>query len=229
MPSVQGRPAIDPIRLSGAALMLGGVLVAVHYFTHPQGETTQYAFYPLWVPSHVIGAIAFLLLALGLMGLYARQARELGTFGLVAVVLTFVGAALTAGSLIFVSATLGPFLAARGLDWVDPPSGALYALPAFQIAIGVTGGALVVGLLLLAVATLRAHVLPAIGAWLIILTVPLGVVALALVFLVGTGPLQALGWYGGAGVGAVLGLGVAAWGWALWTEKGMAAAAAPAV
>jgi hypothetical protein len=65
--------------------------------------------------------------------------------------------------------------------------------------------------------------------WLVILTVPLGVVALALVFLIGTGPLQALGWYRGAGVGAVLCLGVAAWGWALWTEKGMAAAAAPAV
>ena len=74
-------------------------------------------------------------------------------------------------------------------------------------------------------ATLRAHVVPPVGAWLVILTVPLGIVVIALVFFIGTsqqGLLQAL-------VGAVGGLGVAAWGWALWSEKGVAVAAAPGV
>jgi lysylphosphatidylglycerol synthetase-like protein (DUF2156 family) len=128
----EDQPAIDTIRLSGAALMLGGVLFAVHLFTHPAGETANYAFEPLWVPSHVIGAVASLLIALGLMGFYARQARQMGWFGLVAVVLTFVGLSITAGSLIFASAVLVPFLAAGGLDWADPPSGVLFAAPAFQ-------------------------------------------------------------------------------------------------
>ena len=225
MAIVQEKPAIDAIRWSGASLMLGGLLVAVHYFTHPAGETANYAFEPLWVSSHVIGAAAFLLIALGLTGFYARQARQMGWLGLVAVVLTFAGAALTAGALIFTSAVLVPFLAARGLDWGDPPSGALYALPAFQIAVGVSAGALLIGMLLMAVATLRAHVLPAVGAWLLISTIPLTVAAAGLVFLIGTsqqGLLQAL-------VGSVLGLGVGTWGWALWSEKGVAVAAAPAV
>jgi hypothetical protein len=205
--------------------MLAGFLLAVHLFTHPAGETAKYAFEPLWVPSHVIGALAFLLIALGLMGFYARQARQMGWLGLVAVVLTFVGLALTAGALIFASAVFVPFLAARGLDWADPPSGALYAAPAFQIAVGVGGVALLVGLLLVAVATLRAHVLPPIGAWLVILTIPLSVVAIVLVLFIGSsqqGLLQAV-------AGAVGGLGVAAWGWALWSEKGLDVTAAPAV
>jgi hypothetical protein len=224
MTRVEDQPAIDTVRLSGAALMLGGVLLAVHLFTHPAGETAKYAFEPLWVPSHVIGAVASLLIALGLMGFYARQARQMGWFGLVAVVLTFVGLSITAGALIFASAVLVPFLAARGLDWADPPSGALYAAPAFQVAVGVGGVALLIGLLLVAVATLRAHVVPPLGAWLVILTVPLSVVAIVLVLFIGTSQqalLQAVG-------GAVGGLGVAAWGWALWTEKQMGVAVAPA-
>jgi len=225
MALVRRRPAIDAIRWSGASLMLGGILLAVHGFTHPPGETAPYALDPLWVPSHVIGAVAYLLIPLGLMGFYARQSRQMGWLGLLAVVLTFVGSTLSAGASIFFSATLGPFLAARGLDWADAPSGALYASPALQIAVGASGSALLVGLLLLAVATLRAHVVPPVGAWLVILTVPLGIVVIALVFFIGTsqqGLLQAL-------VGAVGGLGVAAWGWALWSEKGVAVAAAPGV
>jgi hypothetical protein len=224
MALVQDRPAVDAIRLSGASLVLGGILLAVHLFTHPAGETAEYAFEPLWVPSHVIGAVAFLLIALGLIGFYARQSREFGWFGLVAVVLTFAGCALTAGSLIFVSATLVPFFAARGLDWGDPPSGALYALPAFRIAIGVIGGAAVVGPLLVAVATLRAHLIPPLGAWLVLAAVPLSVVGIVLIFVIGTsmqGLLQSV-------LGLVLGLGLVAWGWALWSEKAVALAAAPA-
>lgn len=204
--------------------MLGGLLLAVHYFTHPAGETAQYAFDPLWVPSHVIGAIAFLLIALGLTGFYARQAQQMGWLGLVAVVLAFTGCALTAGSLILASATLVPFLAARGLDWGDPPSGALYAYPPFQIAVGLGGVALLVGLLLVAVATLRAHVVPPLGSWLVILTIPLSVIAVVLVLVIGSaqqGLIQAV-------VGAVGGLGAAAWGWALWREKRLAVAVASA-
>jgi hypothetical protein len=224
MAIVQEKPAIDAIRWSGASLMLAGFLLAVHLFTHPAGETAKYAFEPLWVPSHVIGAVAFLLIALGLMGFYARQARQMGWLGLVAVVLTFAGAALSAGASLFMSAVLIPFLAARGLDWGDPPSGALYALPAFQIATGVVGGAAVVGPLLLAVATLRAHVLPPVGAWLVLAAVPLSVIGIVVIFVIGTAQqalIQAV-------LGSVLGLGVAAWGWALWSEKGMVVAPTPA-
>lgn len=217
------KPAVNTIHWSGASLMLGGVLLAVHSFTHPAGETAKYALDALWVPSHVIGAVAYLLIPLGLMGFYALQSRQMGWFGLVAVVLTFAGAALSAGASIFLSVALAPFLAARGLDWADPPGGALYQWPAFQIATGLSGGALVVGLLLLAVAALRARVLPTMGAWLVLGAVPLSVVGILVIVVIGTSQqalIQAV-------LGSVGGLGVAAWGWALWSEKGVAVAGVP--
>jgi hypothetical protein len=208
---------VSPIRLSGLALIIGGILLAVHFFTHPGGELAKYAFEPLWVTSHAIGAVAYLLIPLGLIGLYARQSRQIGWLGLIALVLSFVGLTLSAGASLFLSVALVPFLAAHGSDWLDPPNGALYVTTAFQIAVGISGGALLLGTLLLAVATVRARVLPSLGAWLIIGTAPLAVVALVLVFFIGTtqqGLIQ-------AAVGAVLGLGVAVWGWALWSEKAM--------
>ncbi len=84
------------------------------------------------------------------------------------------------------------------------------------------------GLLLFAIATLRARVLPRWGAWLVILTIPLGVVAVVFIFFIGTSPsLQGIG---GTLIGGVLGLGLAAWGWALWSEKTeMVAQAKPAM
>lgn len=74
---------------------------------------------------------------------------------------------------------------------------------------------LLLGLLLLAITILRARVLPRWGAWLIILTIPLGLVGGVFIFFIGTslqGILQTL-------LGVLLGLGQAAWGWALWSEK----------
>ena len=71
------------VRWSGLSLMLGGVAFAVHLLTHPPGETAQYAFYPLWVPSHLIGGIASILILLGLAGFYARQSEKVGFLGLI--------------------------------------------------------------------------------------------------------------------------------------------------
>src|SRR6266566_5989566 len=129
-------PTTKLIRWSGLLLMLGGIAYAVHLITHPPGETAQYAFYPLWVPSHLLGGIATMLISLGLVGLYARQSEKVGLPGLIGFILTFVGCALTAGALIFLSVVLVPFVAAQGLDWMDPPSGALFASTSGQLAVG---------------------------------------------------------------------------------------------
>jgi hypothetical protein len=204
------------IRWSGLSLMLGGIAFAVHLITHPPGETAQYAFYPLWVPSHLLGSIASVLILLGLVGLYARQSEKIGLPGLIGFILTFVGFTLSAGALIFLSVILVPFLAVRGLDWMDVPNGALYTSPALQLTVGLSALSLLLGLLLFAITTLRARVLPRWGAWLIILTIPLGIVGGVFIFFIGTslqGILQTL-------LGVLLGLGLAAWGWALWSEKG---------
>jgi len=204
------------IRWSGLALMLGGIAYAARSIMHPPGETAQYAFYPLWIPSHLLGGIALLLIALGLMGLYARQSEEVGLPGLLGFILSFVGCALTAGALIFLSVVLIPFLAAQGMDSLVDPKGPLFTSSASQLAVGLSGIALLLGLLIFAIATLRARVLPRWGAWLVILSIPLGIVAVVLVSFIGTSDQGIIG----ALVGSVLGLGLAAWGWALWSEKG---------
>ena len=212
------------IRWSGLMLLVGGIAFAVHLITHPPGETAQYAFYPLWVPSHLIGGIASILILLGLAGLYARQSEEVGIVGLIGFILTFIGFILSAGALIYLSVVLVPFLAAQGLDSFVDPKGPLFTSSAMQLAVGLSALSLLLGLLVFAIATLRAKVLPRWGAWLIILTIPLGIVGGVLVFFIGTsfqGILQTL-------LGVLLGLGLAAWGWALWSEKDAMAALAKA-
>lgn len=214
------------IRSSGLSLMLGGIIFAVHLITHPPGETAEYAFYPLWVPSHLLGSIASVLILFGLVGLYLRQSEKIGLPGLIGFILTFVGFTLSAGALIFISVIFVPFLAARGMDSFVDPKGPLFTSSAMQLMVGVSALSLLLGLLLLAITTLRAHVLPRWGAWVIILTIPLGIVGGAFIFFIGTslqGILQTF-------LGVLLGLGLAAWGWALWSEKTeVAAQAIPAM
>lgn len=204
------------IRWSGLSLVLGGVAFAVHLITHPPGETAQYAFYPLWVPSHLIGGIASILIMLGLAGLYARQSEKVGFSGLIGFLLSFVGFTVSAGALIFISVILIPFLATQGMDSIVDPNGPLFSSSAFQLTSNLGVGALLLGMLLLAIATLRANILPHWGSWLVILSVPLGIIAVTLVFSAGTslqGIVQAL-------PGIALGLGLVGWGWALWSDKG---------
>ena len=208
-------PTTKLIRWGGLALMLGGIAYAVHLITHPPGETAPYAFWALWVPSHVLGGIASLLIALGLVGLYLRQSEVVGAPGFIGFVLAFVGATLSAGALIFLSAVVVPFLAFGGMDSLVDPHGPLMASSATQLALGLPALSLVIGVLILAIVTLRARVLPQRGGWLIIFTLPLAVVGSVVVIIIGTsfqGVIQSV-------VGVLLGLGLVAWGWALWSEK----------
>ncbi len=203
------------IRWGGLALMLGGIGFAVHLITHPPGETAPYAFYALWVPSHLLGGIASLLIALGLVGLYLRQSENVGVLGLIGFVLAYAGTTLAAGALIFLSVGLIPFLAFRGMDSLVDPKGPLLSSTPMHLATGLPALSLVLGLLILAIVTLRARVLPHWGAWLIIFTIPLAIVGSVLILFIGTswqGLIQSI-------LGVLLGLGLVAWGWALWSEK----------
>src|SRR6266487_4025863 len=99
------------IRWSGLSMMLGGVSLAVHYITHPPGETAKYAFEPLWGFSHWLGAFAWLLILFGLFGLYARQSQLAGRLGFIGFVMAVAGAALSAGALMFGGAVMQPIIA----------------------------------------------------------------------------------------------------------------------
>jgi hypothetical protein len=73
-----------------------------------------------------------------------------------------------------------------------------------------------IGLLLLAIATLRARVLPSIGSWILILLVPVAVVSVPLVLFVAPGLQQ----IGQTSLGVLTGAGLLAWGYALWRDPG---------
>ena len=207
------------IRWSGLALMLGGILLAAGPFMHPPADTAEYALYPLWVPSHLLGGIAALLIPLGLIGLYARQLEKVRLLGLIGFIMTFVGSSLTSGTLIFIDVVVFPFLAARGQDWLNTPNGVLRTSSALPLAAGLGALGLLLGLLLFAIATLRARLLPRWGAWLVILCFPLGIVGGVFIFFTGALSQESLQTLLG-GVFGILGLGLVAWGWALWSEKG---------
>jgi hypothetical protein len=156
-----------------------------------------------------------LLIPLGLMGLYLRQRDKVGLLGLIGFVLTYIGCTLSAGALIFLSVVAVPFFATQGMDSLVDPKGPLFTSLAMLFAVGLSAFCLLLGFLIFAIATLRAHMFPSWGAWLVILTIPLGILAGVLVFFIGTSSqaiLQAL-------PGVVLGLGLVSWGWALWSEK----------
>jgi hypothetical protein len=175
------------------------------------------------VPSHLLGGFASLLIALGLVGLYARQSREVGLPGFVGFILTFVGVILLAGALIFLHSITIPFLVEHGMGPLVDPKGPLLKSPTAESIVGLSAICGFVGLMTLAIATLRARVLPQLGSWLVISVVPVLLAGLVLELIIGTSfqpvvrPLT----------GIWLGIGLVAWGWALRSETTETTAKAP--
>jgi hypothetical protein len=86
-------------RWSGLASMLGGLLFAIGIALHPlrHGEAVNASPYSA---IHVLGAFGLMLILLGLVGLYVRQAEQLGTPGLLSFIVAFIGNVLTFGGLL---------------------------------------------------------------------------------------------------------------------------------
>src|SRR3954464_6425368 len=92
------------LRLSGLAAMLGALLLVIVglvqlvlnlFFPNP-GALSEGAMIALYVRS-AFGLFGYALLALGLVGLYARQSEATGTFGIISFLATFLGMALPVG------------------------------------------------------------------------------------------------------------------------------------
>lgn len=206
------------IRWGGLSMILGGIAIVVHYFTHPAGETAQYALQPLWGLSHWLGFIAPLLILFGLVAVYARQSEKTGWLGLIGFMLATAGNAAYAGGQLYFGAVLQPFIARQAPEWLDANSPLLSSV-AFRASELVTYLPLLLGFLFLGIASLRADLLPRLGSWLIMLLFPVGVVGLAFIGSPLQGFLQIL-------VGVMWGLGLLVWGYALFSEKGQAVAQA---
>lgn len=146
------------VRWSGLAALAGGVLFAVLSFAEllllgnrPYSEAAATS---AWTAVQATYVVATVLIGLGLVGLYARQAQQAGTLGLVAFVLTFVGVMLAAGS-VWSEAFFGPWLASAAPELLD-------ADPAAIVIAGVLLSYVLFGLgwFLFGLTSLRAGVLP---------------------------------------------------------------------
>ncbi len=195
------------LRWSGLASILAGVLFALATVLHPPSEDVPAIITAAWVPAHDIGWVANLLLLLGLVGLYGRQAEKTGWLGLLGFVLAFIGVTLESGGN-FSSVTLMPDLAATVPNALTtlmnrPP----FAFPVAVVVFGLTlMASCTLGFLLFGFATLRANVLPRWAGLLLIIGV-------LLAFGSGVSPLIGL-------VAAVLfGLGLVWLDYALWSHK----------
>jgi len=200
------------IRWSGLSLMLGGIGLAVELILHPPGETAQYVLQPVWGFAHWLGAFAWLLILFGLLGLYARQVRHVGRLGFVGFVLAVMSAALTAGTLMIGGGVLQPVIA-QGAPRLLDLDGPFFTSLSFKLVGGLILAGFI-GLLLLAITTLRAGILLPIGSWILILLVPVAVVAAPMVLFVAPNLQQ----IGQTSLGVFTGAGLLAWGYALWRD-----------
>ena len=157
-------------RLGARSAILGGVLMAIdvigHLFVNDTLEPSTLGglSHEAW---HVPGIAGIILVLLGLIAIYLRQADQIGRTGLIGFVLLVVGITLGAT---YSTVFHGLFLPAiEGLrsglfeELVNSTTGAQFVRGMVVQALG-----LGVGSILFGIATIRGRVLPAVGGWLFI-------------------------------------------------------------
>lgn len=149
------------IQLSGLALLVASPLYLADAIFHPLDSVPGAMFDPIWTPIHVIEGVAYLLIVLGLVGLYVAQAERAGALGLVGFVLALFGAAFIVNEGWMYHAYLLPYMASQHPEVLSPsqwyssdgPLGAAAGVAQFHYLAQI-------GQLLLCIATLRARLLP---------------------------------------------------------------------
>jgi hypothetical protein len=182
-------------RLSGLALVLAAALLAIGtpLAAGLQAQLPDVSLF--WVPVHLALVAGYLLLVLGLPGLYAALARTSGAFGLAAFVWAETAAALMPG-LAAIDLYAVPLIGtAPSAGWLLTPGGALGDFGTFR-TLGLQP-ALLVGLALLSIAGWRAQA-PTRWAWLPI------VLGLAAALTTGYGIFNLVAYAGLAWIGAGL-------------------------
>jgi hypothetical protein len=152
-------------RLSGGILIVGSLFAITGFLLHPSGSTPINVLSPIWLPANLLILVGALLVALGLPGMYARQAERAGKLGLIGFTLTFIVILLFNVALGAIETFLFPALAANAAtrSFLAGPLPATYSrflLVAVLLEL--------VGPVLLGIATLRANVFPRWTGWLLI-------------------------------------------------------------
>jgi hypothetical protein len=143
-------------RWSGLALVAGGLLMAVATALHPSRETpaTILESEVRLVAAHALFTLSYLLVLLGLPGLYGAASVRMGRLGLVGFLLAFTGTMLIAVSGNF--GFLAPVLAAQAPQAIDAIN---HYVP--EVALdGVAFGGFVVGFVIFGVAMAKAVTIP---------------------------------------------------------------------
>lgn len=165
-------PTSGLLRWSGVGLAAGGALtLLINAALTPRlpahAPFAETAASPLFVWRQGTSAVAAVCLLFGAVGLHLRQAARAGWFGALAFALAFLG-----GATLF-AVEWGEVFVVHPLALAAPP--ALAALePAhggpglYDIGSMIAFSAFALGWILLAIATLRAGVLPRAAAWLVI-------------------------------------------------------------
>jgi hypothetical protein len=144
-------------RLSGLALLLSGVLIAVPIVFHPSAADSQALLRPAWIPVHTALTIAATLALFGLMGLYSRLREQSGWLGLIGFVLLFSGTTLFV-TVLSIEGFVLPALALSpdGQTLLDP-AGPLFGGP-LNVFLLLTGVVFSLGCLLFCAALLRSEI-----------------------------------------------------------------------
>lgn len=154
-------------RLSGGILVVGSLFGIAGFLLHPSGNTPANYLSPTWLPANLLILVGALLVALGLPGMYARQAERAGKLGLIGFTLTFFVVLLFGIASGAIETFILPALAAHAstsafLSGSMPAPYGRLILVALLLEL--------IGPLLLGIATLRAKVFPRWTAWLLIAT-----------------------------------------------------------
>ena len=146
------------IRWSGLSALIGGGLLIIYdildFALFSGVPDSQAMTSGVWFIVQVVGLIGLILLALGLVGLYVRQAEQSRSLGLIAFLTAFAGTMMLFG-LQWGEPFLGPMIAkeAPALLSVEP-TGVIAAGAIITIAL------VAIGYFLFGLASLQAHVLP---------------------------------------------------------------------
>ena len=182
---------VNLLRWSGLALVAAGVLMVVGTLLHPSHETPAsiLASETGLVAAHALYTLAWLLVLLGLPGLYASQRGQMGRLGLAGFLVAFSGTYLIAvtGNFGF----LAPVLAKESPAAID----ALVQYPPVVIINGLAAVAFMIGYVFLGIAMIRTSTLPRWSGILVAVGAPAHLLGFGLAQLVSTAawPVAILG------------------------------------
>jgi hypothetical protein len=200
------------IRWSGLAALVGGILLAVLsilesvlFGSQPDSEVVASS---AWIIVEVAWIVAALLIILGLVGLYARQAEQAGSLGLIAFLVALAGTVMVSG-IDWSAAFMAPWFAETAPELVDAePTGVFLAGLLLSLVL------LALGYFLFGLASLQARMLPR-GA--------------AVLLMVGAVLIVVMGFLESGFDVVVLGAALAWMGYALWSGTAAEPASIPEV